>query len=474
MNIKFSKMPPNLSCYFKSVNKIIKKKLIMKKQNNKGPDNLLADGHDICNYIARYGITNFQIQTIMKLDGRLDFDKLSRAVRLSVDAEPVLGCRFVESNPPYWKRLDNIDNVKFCSFEETDNVDEAIQQFLESPLDMDNDPMVKVGLIRSDAHDTLCVKLNHTCSDGAGAKEYLQLLSEIYSCIYNKNDNFIPKPSIRNSKDHEKLFCELGIKNPSSPWHSSPEGSIPLWIFPWKNKQKDNISIAVCRLTSDEFDEISRYAKSKGATINDLVLTAFYRSMFKKSNSPYGVPMHIALTVDLRRFLPDKKADAIRNFSGGIDTKLSRKVHETFEGTLYRVIHRMNKAKKGRPGLENALAAERIEKLNFRQFRTYFKAASKISKIASLLPYNFVTVCAPGLSNLGIISKKLLKFGDKTVIDAYVVAPAIHAPGFLLVVSTYNKILTLTVCYYKTTISRNYVESLLNRIKDELIKGCRH
>ena len=145
-------------------------------------------------------MANFQIQAIMKLDGRLDFDKLSRAVRLSVDAEPVFGCRFVENDPPYWKRLDNIDKIKFCSFEETDNPDEAIQRFLESPLDMDNDPMVKVKLIRSDQYDTLCLKINHACCDGAGTKEYIQLLSEIYSCIDQENDIFIPKPSIAQQK----------------------------------------------------------------------------------------------------------------------------------------------------------------------------------------------------------------------------------------------------------------------------------
>ncbi|HEX3028238.1 MAG TPA: alcohol acetyltransferase, partial [Clostridia bacterium] len=63
-----------------------------------------ADGQDIYNYVARYRIANFQTQAVMKLDGRLDFNKLSEAVRLSFDVEPVFGCRFIESIRPYWKR----------------------------------------------------------------------------------------------------------------------------------------------------------------------------------------------------------------------------------------------------------------------------------------------------------------------------------------------------------------------------------
>lgn len=129
-------------------------------QANTPPDIVPAYAHDYGNYVARYGMGNFQIQVILKMEGKLDFDKLSRAVRLSVDAEPVLGCRFMEHNPPYFKRLENIDPSMFCSMVEADNVEEAVHRFLESPLDMDHDPMVKVGLIRCAKYDTLGIKLN--------------------------------------------------------------------------------------------------------------------------------------------------------------------------------------------------------------------------------------------------------------------------------------------------------------------------
>ena len=69
------------------------------------PDIMPAFAHDYGNYVARYGMGNFQIQAVLRLDGRLDYNKLARAVRLSVDIEPVLGCRFIEHAPPYWKRV---------------------------------------------------------------------------------------------------------------------------------------------------------------------------------------------------------------------------------------------------------------------------------------------------------------------------------------------------------------------------------
>ncbi|ODA40015.1 condensation domain-containing protein [Desulfosporosinus sp. BG] len=434
-----------------------------------GSDVMPAYAHDFGNYAARYGIGNFQIQVIMKLDGRIDFDKLSRAVRLSVDAEPVLGCRFVEHDPPYWKRLEDIDKIEFCSMEETTNAEEAVQLFLESPLDMDNDPMVKVKLIRSQEYDTVGIKLNHTCSDGAGTKEYIHLLAHIYSSIDCENGEYVPKPSVRSREDHERVFNTLGIENPKLD-NSVVESPRTVWPFPWESGGCKNVTpFVICRLPAGQLDILSRFAKERGATINDLILAAFYRAMFKLSRPPYGIPMDIGLTVDLRRYLPDNKAQAIRNLSGGIILRIPRTHGESFEGTLSRVVSVMNRKKSANPGYQNASLAERAEIFNFYQFLAFSRFVSKTSEILSQKSI----FCSPGLSNVGLISKSLIKFGEHVVTDAYIIPPAIRAPGLLIVASSYNGILTLAIGFYKGSINRKYHEKLLNKIKSELMEGCK-
>ena len=77
----------------------------------------------------------------------------------------------------------------------------------------------------------------------------------------------------------------------------------------------------------------------------------------------------------------------------------------------------------------------------------------------------------PGLSNLGYISNSLIRFGKNIVTDAYIIPPAIRAPGFLLLASSYNGILTMSIGYSKASISQRYMEGLLNTIKNELIRG---
>jgi NRPS condensation-like uncharacterized protein len=442
---------------------------IKKLDYDAGSDIMPAYAHDFGNYVARYGMGNFQIQVIMKLDGRIDFDKLSRAVRLSVDAEPVLGCRFVEDDPPYWKRLEDIDKIELCSMEETTNVEEAVQRFLESHLDMDHDPMVKVKLIRSQEYDTIGIKLNHTCCDGAGTKEYIHLLAHIYSCIDSENGEYVPKPSVRSREDHERILNTLGIENPELDT-SVVESPRTAWPFPWKSGGCKNVTpFVICRLPAGQLDILSQFAKERGATINDLILAAIYRAMFKLSRPPYGIPMDIGLTVDLRRYLPDNKAEAIRNLSGGVILRLPRIHGESFEETLSRVVFVMNRKKNANPGYQNASSAERAEIFNFRQFLAFSRFVSKASEILSQIN----TFCSPGLSNVGLISKSLIKFGEHEVTDAYIIPPVIRAPGFLIVASSYNGILTLAIGYYKGSINRKYHEKLLNKMKSELIEGCK-
>lgn len=461
--------PPGMESYYGNLSKIFDGYASMNKPVSRfkpdDPDTLPANGHDIYNYVARYKLANFQIQAVMKLDGQIDFGRLSRAVRLSVDAQPVFGCRFMENEPPYWKRLKNIDIEEFCDMVETENPDEAIQFFLDSPLDMDHDPMVKVRLIRSGQCDTLCVKNNHACCDGAGTKEYIQLLSEIYSVFEHDYGTFTAKPVKRGRKDQDRLFNKLGIIDPEREWIPGSEITRATWPFPWSQVQSDKTHISVCSLPEGLLDEMTNYSKAMNATINDLILTAYYRAMSKTGQPIYDEPMEIPLTIDLRRYLPDQKTEVIRNFSGSEFTRLKLLPDESFIETLSRIAPMMNAIKNNRPGLQSAIGLERIEKMAFNETLAYYRMVSQ-------WPNTCGDKCAPVLSNLGHITKSLLKFGESTVTEAYIVPPVVRAPGFLLMVSTYNGIITLAAGIYEASIPQETIHALLNNIKNELIAGC--
>lgn len=473
----YENMPYYMVSYYKELAKAFENYLDISQPGigkiPDSPDVMPANGHDIYNYIARYGMGNFHPQAILRLDGRLDFDRLVSAVRLSVDAEPVLGCRFVEGNPPYWKRLENIDEVKFCSLEEVSDPNTTVQRFLESPLDMDNDPKIKVKLIRSEECDIVGIKVNHACCDGTGIKEYVELVSAIYSKLDGSGEEFVPIPSERGRRDQDRLFESLGITDPDSLWIPGSDILIPTWAFPWQQETSNATRIAVCRISPDQVDAISSYAKSRGATVNDLILAAYYRAMLKMGQPVYGVPMGINITIDLRRYLSDQKTEALRNFSGSVNTWLSMVENESFDETLSRVVYMMNDVKRGYPGLQSAIGLERLEKVSFKEALAYYKATSSIGKSRAKCPVYTGNRSIPSLSNIGILSKQLIKMGNVNVSDYYIIPPIVSAPGLLLVANTYNGTMTLAAGFYENTVLSSDVERLLNTIKQEMLEGCR-
>jgi NRPS condensation-like uncharacterized protein len=248
--------------------------------------------------------------------------------------------------------------------------------------------------------------------------------------------------------------------------------AVPMWSFPWEKGGSNTACVSFCRLPYGQLDAISKYAKSKGATVNDLILTAFYRAMLEMGQPIYGLPMEILTTVDLRRYLPDHKTQAIRNFSGSVSTKLSMSFNEPFAETLQRTAYIMKEVKKNYPGLQSAIGLERIEKLKYRDTLAYYQASPEAKKTNYCPLYNGDR-CVPTLSNLGYLSKSLIKLGSSTIVDAYIVPPVVRAPGLLLMASSYNSVLTLAIGYYKHTVSKENIEKLLNKIKDELIEGCK-
>lgn len=472
----YADMPQSILGYYKVFSEMFEKYLDVTKPGigriPDSPDVLPASGHDIYNYVARYGSGNFHSQAILKLDGKLDFDNLKRAVRLSLDAEPVLGCRFVEGNPPYWKRMENLDKLNFCSFEEVDDVDAATKAFCESPLDMDKDTKVKVKLFRTKSYDTLGIKANHACCDGTGIKEYTELLSDIYSKISLSDEEFIPIPSKRGRYEQDVLLKILGITDPDALWIPGSDITIPTWAFPWMQGTSNTTHILTCKLLPDQLEGIISYAKNKRVTINDMIITAYCRAMLTAGQPVYGVPMGINITVDLRRYLPDKKTKAIRNFSGSSNIWLSMVENEAFGDTLARVSFMTNEMKKGYPGMQSAIGLERLEKISFRDTLAYYQATSKVGKNMPHCPAFYGNRCVPSLSNLGVLSKELIKFGDVTAFEYFIIPPVVSAPGLLLVANTYNGIMTMGVGFFENTVSHNEVEKLLHNIKDELLKGA--
>ena len=71
---------------------------MMRNKQAKFPAFLPAPMWDQMQYLIRK-VSDQQIRAVIQFDGNVDQEVLRKAVRLSLDVEPVLGCRFVERDP---------------------------------------------------------------------------------------------------------------------------------------------------------------------------------------------------------------------------------------------------------------------------------------------------------------------------------------------------------------------------------------
>ncbi len=154
---------------------------------------------------------DLQIHCVVDFKGQLDAERLARAVRLSVDAEPILGCCLKKHWwRQSWERRADLDRVKLFELVEAEQARAEVMVFLASPLDLYNGPLVQVRLYRSSS-DTLCVKVNHIVADAGGVKEYVELLASIYNRL-GESAYFRPTPNVKGSRSIQQVTRQFSSR----------------------------------------------------------------------------------------------------------------------------------------------------------------------------------------------------------------------------------------------------------------------
>jgi len=414
-------------------------------------------GLDRINYLYKYGHSNIQIQAVITFDQHLDADVLKKAVRLSLDAEPILRCQFIENDKQaYWQHFENPDAIQWFEFVQNDSKQMAIEKFLRSPFYCEQQ-MLCVRLIRVNYNDTLCVKISHACSDAGGLKQYLQLLAEIYSNLL-KDSRYKPEPNTKRRLDQKSYFEALGIKDPLELLDPHAQTLPATWAFPYHGVESKEMHVSMRRFAGESFDRIRAFGKTHTVTINTIILTSFFRSMFQLLNSPAGDDREICVTMDLRRSFKTDPSQDICNLSVVMTPRVCRVEDEPFKETLRRVTESIKELRNTRVELSRAVGIEAQEAIEYSQYLALFQA---------VMPQLIETgKFSPALTNMGIISP--LQFGQISAYDAYLVPPIINVPGFLLGVSTYNRTLTLLVSYCEPSHRTEDVNVLMDFIADEL------
>lgn len=416
-----------------------------------------------------FGMRKFfdgQLHCIISLDGRIDENRLAKAIRLTLDAEPVLGCKFINRWwHPYWQRRIDLDCIEIFRLVETKQSEHEILKFMVTPTILSEHPIVRCRVFRAQS-DILCIKIDHLALDAGGAKEYAYLLASIYRGLSN-NPAFEVKPnvngrrSMRQLSEHFTFLDKLRIIRRSFRDMKGLYFPRAYWAFPSHTVEALEPTYVLRHISQNQFRAMKQCGKKHGATINDIMLTAIFRAFFEIIKPKPSVPLRLTNTVDLRRYLPSGRTEALCNLSSFSYPNIGTELGITFEDTLIKVRDDMNARKADFFGLgDMPLGTIIFRCLPFMWASVLFQRAWGQMITTGILP--------PDFTNMGDIDPKQLDFGDSKVTVAYLTAGRTFPPFFGIGLSGFRESLTLSVGFCQAAVQKQLVEQFFDQIIKEL------
>ena len=148
-------------------------KAIPKRFPSTIPDRAVGLMHSVDDYF------DMMIQMELEFPHKLDPDRLAKAIDLTLDAEPVLGCRWVPHwRKPWWERLDTGERRSFWPV----NSKSEYEAFKSQKMDTSVGPQIKACLWQSPDRDYLLLQPLPSDQPSAGAG----LLSLLHSSLLSQ------------------------------------------------------------------------------------------------------------------------------------------------------------------------------------------------------------------------------------------------------------------------------------------------
>jgi NRPS condensation-like uncharacterized protein len=397
------------------------------------------------------------VHAVIYFQDLLDRECLKKAVCLTMEMLPILGSRFVINQySPYWEKVNPLQDTQVISFVDCSNPEEEINRFITGLTNELTGPQLMVRAIRSSNQDTLCIVMNHMVSDGAGFKKYLYLLGRVYTEILNGATDLPDYPS--GSRSAQQIYRQFKLGD-----------RLKIFLLPNRLRKKSNrISfpfsqgngrhqpfILTQRLFPDKFRLLKAYAKEHSATVNDLIMAAYYRTLSKLLDLKPNQSLTIPCAIDLRRYLSNRNTAGICNLTSMIVCNIGPYIGADFEETLTKVNQAMNVQKKNYPGLHGLSTLNILFKvLPFAMLRKFIKQNMVNPLIA--------------ITNIGVIDSEKLFFGKIPVADAFITGSIKYPPYFQLALTSFNDTITFSVNLYGSEEDREFIQKFLIMLDQEL------
>lgn len=374
---------------------------------------------------------------------RVDPDLLARAVRLTLDAAPILATRFVaRGGRSHWTPIapGRLGDAFAIVADEG-----ALQTGL---LELPNGPQVRVLL--NESATAMSVTLSHHVSDGSSFKDYLSLLAECYTGL-SRDPDYRPAP-MDGDRSADRITSGYGLGERLASLASGTAVGRGTVALPMSGEETapfivahETGSVAALRIR----------CHALGASLNDAVLTAYYRVLATRLGEQAAAGIDVPIMVDLRRSLgAHAPVRALANCSSTANTRLAVPPGEPFEETLARTC-----------AMTRALKAAGIGRRGALQLAAAFTFGRRLGFALVRRRLSWPLLC---MTNIGELDAARLTFGDSAPAHAWACGSVKHQPYFQVAVSGYRETLTLTVGLFGNAADRALAEAILAAIAAEL------
>jgi NRPS condensation-like uncharacterized protein len=226
-------------------------------------------------------------------------------------------------------------------------------------------------------------------------------------------------------------------------------------VFPLSGDTDALPFILTYKLPRSRFHVLKDYSKKRHVTINDIILAAYFRALYRVLGRHQDKSLAIPCAIDLRRFLPEGKAGAICNLTATIICDIGADVGDSFDATVVKVKRDMDEKKNNFSGLGGLAMLGVLIKL------LPYEIAKKLFRDKFINPLIFLT-------NIGVIDRGRLVFDNLQVSDAFVTGSIKYPPYFQLALTSFNESITFSVAIYGSDNDREQVRNFFSMMNDEL------
>ena len=362
-----------------------------------------------------------------------NIEALKTVIICAFEKVPVLHSKFVDTKlSTHWvvKPYD-IDDV--FTVEEVDDVPSAVEEFLTQYIAPDADIQMRIALFIKDGKSTLCMVENHMCMDGGDLKYFLQAFCDNYTKYMQ--ETISPIAFRTGSRSYDDVYSGF----------SKTESGVAQRLFKninAKDKHKfpltpNNISdksfIARRKLNENTLAKLKPIGKEMSATVNELLLAAYFYSVYELAGFPASDKLMISSAIDLRRHMDSVADKGFTNHTSWMQCAIPERGRDIFETIKY-VVRSSNRFKK-----DKFMGLYGLPLLNLGYNIMPHAASEEIIKIGYSNPYM-------AMSNIGILNGQHFALDGHEPTDAFMSGAVKYKPFVLLTATTYKNVITLSMC----------------------------